>query len=60
MVEEDTKEFPSFRKVYKYRGGFEKFVYDKLKELMGSDESEENSSSSDEPPANPKENDKNS
>lgn len=33
--------FPSFRKARKYRGGFEKFVYDTLKELSGSsDESE--------------------
>lgn len=33
--------FPSFRKARKYRGGFEKFVYDTLKELSEpSDESE--------------------
>lgn len=39
--EEETKEkFPSFRKVYKYRGGFDKWVYDQLK---GSSESTENS-----------------
>ena len=39
---EETKEekFPSFRKVYKYRGGFDKWVYDQLK---GSSESTENS-----------------
>ena len=30
---EESKEesFPSFRKVYKYRGGFDKWVYDQLK-----------------------------
>lgn len=39
--EEETEEkFPSFRKVYKYRGGFDKWVYDQLK---GSSESTENS-----------------
>ena len=39
---EETKEekFPRFRKVYKYRGGFDKWVYDQLK---GSSESTENS-----------------
>ena len=31
-TEENTEEsFPSFRKVYKYRGGFDKWVYDQLK-----------------------------
>lgn len=25
--------FPSFRKAYKYKGGFDKFVYDTLKKL---------------------------
>ena len=33
-AEETTNEeetFPSFRKAYKYRGGFDKFVYDQLK-----------------------------
>lgn len=31
-TEETTEEsFPSFRKVYKYRGGFDKWVYDQLK-----------------------------
>ena len=30
--EEETEEkFPSFRKAYQYRGGFDKFVYDQLK-----------------------------
>lgn len=39
--EEETEEkFPSFRKVYKYRGGFDKWVYDQLK---SSSESTENS-----------------
>lgn len=27
---EETSSFPSFRKAYKYRGGFDKFVYDNL------------------------------
>lgn len=32
--EEQTEEkFPSFRKAYKYKGGFDKFVYDTLKKL---------------------------
>lgn len=32
--EEETEEkFPSFRKAYKYKGGFDKFVYDTLKKL---------------------------
>ena len=38
--EETEEKFPSFRKVYKYRGGFDKWVYDQLK---GSSESTENS-----------------
>lgn len=34
---ETTEEsFPSFRKVYKYRGGFDKWVYDQLKGASGS------------------------
>ncbi len=28
--ETTTNTFPSFRKAYKYRGGFDKFVYDNL------------------------------
>ena len=34
---EQTKEetFPTFRKAYKYKGGFDKFVYDQLKQLNG-------------------------
>lgn len=34
---EETKEdtFPSFRKAYQYRGGFDKFVYDQLKKANG-------------------------
>ena len=40
-TEETTENsFPSFRKVYKYRGGFDKWVYDQLK---SSSESTENS-----------------
>lgn len=33
----ETKEetFPSFRKAYKYKGGFDKFVYDQLKKSSG-------------------------
>lgn len=33
----ETKEetFPSFRKAYKYKGGFDKFVYDQLKKANG-------------------------
>lgn len=31
-------EFPSFRKAYKYRGGFDKFVYDQLKKANSSEE----------------------
>ena len=32
QTQETTEEsFPSFRKVYKYRGGFDKWVYDQLK-----------------------------
>lgn len=27
--------FPSFRKAYQYRGGFDKFVYDQLKKANG-------------------------
>lgn len=31
-TEESQEEtFPSFRKAYQYRGGFDKFVYDQLK-----------------------------
>ena len=43
-TEEETAkdEFPSFRKAYKYRGGFDKFVYDQLKKANSS-ESEEGS-----------------
>lgn len=38
--EEETEEkFPSFRKVYKYRGGFDKWVYDQLKSSSESTES---------------------
>ena len=34
--ETQTEEsFPSFRKAYKYRGGFDKFVYDQLKKANG-------------------------
>ena len=29
--ETTTESFPSFRKAYQYRGGFDKFVYDQLK-----------------------------
>ena len=29
--------FPSFQEAYKYKGGFDKFVYDTLKELKGDD-----------------------
>lgn len=29
----EEESFPSFRKAYKYRGGFDKFVYDTLKKL---------------------------
>ena len=32
--------FPSFKKAYKYKGGFDKFVYDTLKELGNFDEEE--------------------
>lgn len=34
---DETKEetFPSFRKAYKYKGGFDKFVYDQLKKANG-------------------------
>lgn len=36
QTEETTEEsFPSFRKAYKYRGGFDKFVYDQLKKANG-------------------------
>ncbi len=31
---DNEETFPSFRKAYKYRGGFDKFVYDKLSELL--------------------------
>lgn len=43
---EETKEetFPSFRKAYKYRGGFDKFVYDQLKKANGGDSTEEDTS----------------
>ena len=35
-TQETTEEsFPSFRKVYKYRGGFDKWVYDQLKKANG-------------------------
>ena len=35
-TEESQEEtFPSFRKAYKYRGGFDKFVYDQLKKANG-------------------------
>lgn len=36
-TEEPTTEetFPSFRKAYQYRGGFDKFVYDQLKKANG-------------------------
>ena len=37
--EEET--FPSFRKAYKYRGGFDKFVYDQLKKANSNEESGE-------------------
>lgn len=34
--ETQTEEsFPSFRKAYQYRGGFDKFVYDQLKKANG-------------------------
>lgn len=37
-----TKKFPSYVKAYQYKGGFNKFVYDKLKELCdSSDENQE-------------------
>lgn len=41
--EEETAkdEFPSFRKAYKYRGGFDKFVYDQLKKANSSEDEEE-------------------
>lgn len=32
--------FPSFKQAYKYKGGFDKFVYDTLKELGNFDEEE--------------------
>lgn len=36
ITNENTNEtFPSFRKAYKYKGGFDKFVYDQLKKLNG-------------------------
>ena len=36
QTEETTEEsFPSFRKAYQYRGGFDKFVYDQLKKANG-------------------------
>lgn len=37
---EKTSEFPSFRKAYQYRGGFDKFVYDQLKKANGEEEKE--------------------
>ena len=42
-TEEETAkdEFPSFRKAYKYRGGFDKFVYDQLKKANSSESEEE-------------------
>ena len=33
-----TDKFPSYVKAYQYKGGFNKFVYDKLKELCDSSE----------------------
>ena len=42
-----TNDFPSYVKAYQYKGGFNKFVYDKLKELSG--ESEEDNPTSEEP-----------
>lgn len=33
-----SDEFPSYIKAYQYKGGFNKFVYDKLKELCDSSE----------------------
>jgi len=33
-TEETTSTFPSFRKAYKYKGGFDKFIYDTLKSLV--------------------------
>ena len=43
---EETKEetFPSFRKAYQYRGGFDKFVYDQLKKANESGSTEEDNS----------------
>ena len=41
-TEETTEEkFPSFRKAYKYRGGFDKWVYDQLKKANSSESEEE-------------------
>ena len=42
-TEEETEKdkFPSFRKAYKYRGGFDKFVYDQLKKANTTEESGE-------------------
>ena len=38
-TEETTEDkFPSFRKAYKYRGGFDKWVYDQLKKSNSSEE----------------------
>ena len=36
-----SDKFPSYIKAYQYKGGFNKFVYDKLKELCDSSEEEE-------------------
>ena len=36
-----SDKFPSYVKAYQYKGGFNKFVYDKLKELCDSSEEEE-------------------
>lgn len=40
-TEQEEETFPSFRKAYKYRGGFAKFVYDQLKKANSNEESGE-------------------
>lgn len=40
-TEQEEESFPSFRKAYKYRGGFDKFVYDQLKKANSNEESGE-------------------
>lgn len=43
-----TTTFPSYKQAMNYRGGFNKFVYDKIKELAESQEKPSNSKDSEE------------